>query len=146
VQVCVPGKCVDLIHEGDSVNVTSDGRGINVDVQSGSDWTFDGDCNGGLCGTSTFADAGGNINTASIGNGSSGSAGGGGGGPTQPGSFPTGGGGGGGGPSATTAGGGNNGGGGGATGGGVGGGGGGSSGGVLTGANNSTGTASSISP
>src|SRR5689334_2706567 len=25
VQVCIPGKCVDLIHEGDSVNITTDG-------------------------------------------------------------------------------------------------------------------------
>src|SRR6516165_5388285 len=85
VTVCVPGKCVDLLHEGDSVNITKDGKGVNVDVQNGSDWNFDGECNGGLCGTSTFADAGGNINTASIGGGS-----GGGGGPTDPGSFPPG--------------------------------------------------------
>ena len=91
--ICVPGKCVDLIHEGDSVNITGSGNNVNVDVQSGSDWNFDGECNGGLCGTSTFAEAGGqDINTASIGSGS-----GGGGGPTAPGSFPTGGGGGGGG-------------------------------------------------
>src|SRR2546423_8900868 len=43
--ICVPGKCVDLIHEGDSVNITSDGKSVNVDVQNGSDWTFDGTCN-----------------------------------------------------------------------------------------------------
>src|SRR5215831_18657041 len=54
--VCVPGKCVDLLHEGDSVIITSSGKGVNVDVQNGSSWTFDGDCNGGLCATSTFAD------------------------------------------------------------------------------------------
>jgi len=64
--ICVPGKCVDLIHEGDSVNITSDGKSVNVDVQNGSDWTFDGACNGGLCGTSTFADAGQNIITGSL--------------------------------------------------------------------------------
>ena len=67
--VCVPGKCVDLIHEGDSVNITASGKGISVDVQNGSDWTFDNVC-GSSCGTSTFAEAGGNdINTASLGTG-----------------------------------------------------------------------------
>jgi hypothetical protein len=146
VNVCVPGKCVDLIHEGDSVTITGSGNNTNIDVQSGSDWNFDGECNGGLCGTSTFAEAGGrDIATASIGNGS-GSGGGGGGGPTAPGSFPTGGGGGGGGggtagqgtPSSGGAG---------TGGGGVGGGGGGSSGGgTLTGSNSSTGTAQPTSP
>src|SRR6266478_3766917 len=86
VSVCVPGKCVDLIHEGDSVTITGSGNNANVDVHSGSDWNFDSSCNGGLCGTSTFADAGGrDITTASIGSG----GGGGGGGPTAPGSFPT---------------------------------------------------------
>jgi len=93
--ICVPGKCVDLIHEGDSVNITSDGKSVNVDVQNGSDWTFDGACNGGLCGTSTFADAGQNIITGSL--APSAPAGGGTGGPTSSGSFPSGGGGGGGG-------------------------------------------------
>jgi FecR protein len=144
VSVCVPGKCVDLIHEGDSVNVTANGKSVSVDVQNGSDWTFDGDCNGGLCGTSTFADAGGrDIATASIG---SGSGSGGGGGPTAPGSFPTGGGGGGGG-GGTTGQGTPSSGGAGTGGGGVGGGGGGTSGGgTLTGGNSSTGVATSSSP
>ena len=54
VTVCVPGpgKCVDLIRVGDSANVTSNGKSVSVDVQSGSSWTFDSACNGGLCGTS----------------------------------------------------------------------------------------------
>ena len=141
--ICVPGKCVDLIHEGDSVNITASGRGVSVDVQNGSSWTFDNVC-GSSCGTSTFAEAGGNdINTASLGNNG---GGGGGGGPTAPGSFPTGGGGGGGGggtAASTGSGGGGNGGG---TGGGVGGGGGGGGGGALTGAPANTGVATSSSP
>ena len=56
VTVCVPkpGKCVDLIHEGDSVIITSNGRSVSVDVQNGSSWTFDSACNGGLCGRSVY--------------------------------------------------------------------------------------------
>ena len=100
--ICVPGKCVDLIHEGDSVNITSSGKGsISIDVQSGSSWTFDNVC-GSSCGTSTFAEAGGkDISTASLGSGAGG--GGGTGGPTAPGSFARGGGGGGGGGGGTSA-------------------------------------------
>src|SRR5436309_13462568 len=43
VTVCVPGpgKCVDLNHEGDSANITANGKSVSVDVQNGSDWTFD---------------------------------------------------------------------------------------------------------
>ena len=136
VNVCVPGKCVDLIHEGDSVTITGSGNNVNIDVQTGSDWTFDNVC-GSSCGTSTFAEAGGrDITTASIGSG----GGGGGGGPTAPGSFPTGGGGGGGGGGTASQGTGSGGGGGGSTGGGVGGGGvGGGTGGTLTGAPTNTG-------
>ena len=52
--VCVPGKCVDLLHEGDSVIITSSGKGVSVDVQNGSSWTFDNACNGGLCGKSVY--------------------------------------------------------------------------------------------
>ena len=52
--VCVPGKCVDLIHEGDSVNITKSGNNVNIDIQNGSDWTFDSACNGGLCGKSVY--------------------------------------------------------------------------------------------
>jgi FecR protein len=147
VSICVPGKCVDLIHEGDSANITASGKGVSIDIQNGSSWNFDSACNGGLCGTSTFADAGGkDINTASIGSGS-----GGGGGPTDPGSFPTGGGGGGGGGGTTggtgSGGGGSGGGGGlGGGGGGVGGGGGAIVGGALTGAPASTGVTTSNSP
>jgi len=146
--ICVPGKCVDLIHEGESVNITSSGKGVSIDVQSGSDWNFDKEC-GSSCGTSTFAEAGGNdINTASLGSGGGGVTG----GPTAPGSFPTGGGGGGGGGSTVGGTGSGNGAGGGVGGGGVNGGGGGVGGGVgvisggtntggtLTSANNSTGT------
>jgi hypothetical protein len=142
VSVCVPGKCVDLIHEGDSVTITGSGNNVNIDVQNGSDWTFDNVC-GSSCGTSTFAEAGGrDITTASIGSG----GGGGGGGPTAPGSFPTGGGGGGGGggtasqgaPSSGGAG---------TGGGGVGGGGGGTSGGgTFTGGNPNTGVANPVTP
>ena len=71
VNVCVPGtgKCVDLIHEGDSITITGSGNNVNVDVHSGSDWNFDSVC-GSSCGTSTFAEAGGrDITTASIGSG-----------------------------------------------------------------------------
>jgi hypothetical protein len=151
--ICVPGKCVDLIHEGDSVNITSSGKGsFSIDVQSGSDWNFDKEC-GSSCGTSTFAEAGGkDISTASIGSGAGG--GGGTGGPTASGSFPTGGGGGGGGGGGTIGGTGS-GGGGGVGGGGVGGGGGGlggggaitsnNTGGTLTSANSQTGTGNSNS-
>ena len=142
VNVCVPGKCVDLIHEGDSVNITKSGNNVNIDIQNGSDWTFDNVC-GSSCGTSTFAEAGGrDITTASIGSG----GGGGGGGPTAPGSFPTGGGGGGGGGGTASQGTGSGGGGGGATGGGVSGGGGGGGGGTLTGAPSNTGVTTSVSP
>ena len=145
VNVCVPGKCVDLIHEGNSVTITRSGNNVNIDVQSGSDWTFDNVC-GSSCGTSTFAEAGGrDITTASIGSG----GGGGGGGPTAPGSFPTGGGGGGGGGGTASQGTGSGGGGGGSTGGGVGGGGGGvggGGGGTLTGAPTNTGVTTSSSP
>ena len=74
VNVCVPGKCVDLLHEGDSITITGSGNNVNIDVQSGSDWTFDNVC-GSSCGTSTFAEAGGNdINTASLGTGGGGGA------------------------------------------------------------------------
>src|SRR5262249_54935609 len=54
VTVCVPrpGKCVDLIHENDRANVTANGKSASIDVQSGSSWTFDTACNGGLCGKS----------------------------------------------------------------------------------------------
>jgi hypothetical protein len=144
VNVCVPGKCVDLIHEGDSVTITGSGNNVNVDVHSGSDWNFDNVC-GSSCGTSTFAEAGGrDITTASIGNGG---GGGGGGGPTAPGSFPTGGGGGGGGGPTSQGTGSGGGGSGGGTGGGVGGGGGGTGGGgTLTGAPSNTGVTTSSSP
>jgi hypothetical protein len=140
----VPGKCVDLIHEGDSVTITGSGNNVNVDVHSGSDWNFDNVC-GSSCGTSTFAEAGGrDITTASIGNGG---GGGGGGGPTAPGSFPTGGGGGGGGGPTSQGTGSGGGGSGGGTGGGVGGGGGGTGGGgTLTGAPSNTGVTTSSSP
>jgi hypothetical protein len=143
VTVCVPGsgKCVDLLHEGDSANITSNGRDVNIDIQTGSTWTFDGNCNGGLCGTSTFAQAGGdNITTGSLGSGA-----GGGGAPTSPGSFPSGGGGGGGGGGSTGQGGGSGGGSSGGGGGGVGGGGGGG-GGTLTGGTGNSGVTLSTSP
>ena len=55
VTVCVPaGKCVDLIHEGDTANITSNGKSASIDVQNRSPWTFDSACNGGLCGTSVY--------------------------------------------------------------------------------------------
>src|SRR5262245_8377739 len=56
VTVCVPGpgKCVDLIHEGDTANITANGKSASVDVQNGSSWTFDSACNGGLCGRSVY--------------------------------------------------------------------------------------------
>jgi FecR protein len=146
VNVCVQGgkKC-HLLHENESLTILPNGT---MDSKSGPpDWTFEksADCGGGLCGTSTFAEAGGkDVNTASLGKG--GGGGGGGGGPTAPGSFPSGGGGGGGGGggSASTGSGGGGGSGGG-TGGGVGGGGGGG-GGTLTGGNNNNGVITSSSP
>src|SRR3954452_17656775 len=47
VTICVPGpgKCVDLNHEGDSANITVNGKSVSVDVQNGSSWTFDSACN-----------------------------------------------------------------------------------------------------
>ena len=87
VTVCVQGEKVrDLLHEGDLITITGSGNNVNIDGQSGSDWTFE-NVRGSSCGTSTFAEAGGkDIATASIGSGTGG--GGGGGGPTAPGSFP----------------------------------------------------------
>jgi hypothetical protein len=143
VTVCVQGgkKC-HLLHENESLTILPNGT---MDSKSGPpDWTFEksADCGGGVCGTSSFADAGGkDIQTASIGGSNSG-GGGGGGGPTASGSFPSGGGGGGGGGGTTGGTGSGNGGGGGVGGGGVGGGGGGlgggGGGGVITGNNNNT--------
>jgi hypothetical protein len=54
VTVCLlgPGKCVDLNHEGDTANITANGKSASVDVQNRSSWTFDSACNGGLCGKS----------------------------------------------------------------------------------------------
>jgi len=48
--VCVIGtkKCVDLLHEGDTANITANGKSASIDVQSGSSWSFDSACNGGL--------------------------------------------------------------------------------------------------
>jgi FecR protein len=145
VTVCVQGgkKC-HLLHENESLTILPNGT---MDSKSGPpDWTFEksADCGGGVCGTSSFAEAGGNdINTASLGTGGGGT-----GGPTAPGSFPSGGGGGGGGggTSGASSGGGGSGSG---TGGGAGGGGGGGGGGTLTGAplNNAVpGVATSNSP
>jgi ferric-dicitrate binding protein FerR (iron transport regulator) len=56
VTVCVPapGKCVDLIHEGDRANVAANGKSASIDVQNGSSWSFDSACNGGLCGKSVY--------------------------------------------------------------------------------------------
>jgi ferric-dicitrate binding protein FerR (iron transport regulator) len=56
ITVCVPGpgKCVNLDHEGDTANVTANGKSASIDVQSGSSWTFDSACNGGLCGKSVY--------------------------------------------------------------------------------------------
>ena len=52
VTICMlaSGKCVDLNHEGDTANVTSNGKSASIDVQNRSSWTFDSACNGGLCG------------------------------------------------------------------------------------------------
>jgi ferric-dicitrate binding protein FerR (iron transport regulator) len=56
VTLCVlaTGKCVELDHEGDSANVTSNGKSASVDVQNRSPWTFDSACNGQLCGRSVY--------------------------------------------------------------------------------------------
>ena len=56
VTLCVlgSGKCVELIHEGDTADVTSNGKRVSIDVQNGSSWTFDTACNGGLCGKSVY--------------------------------------------------------------------------------------------
>jgi ferric-dicitrate binding protein FerR (iron transport regulator) len=56
VTVCLlgPGKCVDLIHEGDTANITANGKTASVDVQNRSSWTFDSACNGALCGRSVY--------------------------------------------------------------------------------------------
>ena len=56
VTICViaSGKCVELDHEGDTANVTSNGKSASIDVQNRSSWTFDSACNGGLCGKSVY--------------------------------------------------------------------------------------------
>jgi len=48
------GKCVDLNHEGDTANVTSNGKRASIDVQNGTSWNFDNACNGRLCGRSVY--------------------------------------------------------------------------------------------
>jgi ferric-dicitrate binding protein FerR (iron transport regulator) len=55
VTLCVPGpgKCVEL-NQGDTANVTSNGKSASIDVKNGSSWTFDSACNGGLCGKSVY--------------------------------------------------------------------------------------------
>src|SRR6516165_7211219 len=42
VTICLIGtkKCVDLIHEGDTANITANGKSASIDVQSGSSWSF----------------------------------------------------------------------------------------------------------
>ena len=56
VTLCVlaSGKCVELNHEGDTANVTSNGKSASIDVQNRSSWTFDSACNGRLCGKSVY--------------------------------------------------------------------------------------------
>ena len=57
VTICLlgpAGKCVELDHEGDTANVTSNGKSASIDVQNRSSWTFDSACNGGLCGKSVY--------------------------------------------------------------------------------------------
>jgi hypothetical protein len=56
VTICMlgSGKCVDLNHEGDTANVTSNGKSASIDVQNRSSWTFDSACNGQLCGKSVY--------------------------------------------------------------------------------------------
>ena len=56
VTLCVlgSGKCVELNHEGDTANVTSNGKSASIDVQNRSPWTFDSACNGRLCGRSVY--------------------------------------------------------------------------------------------
>jgi hypothetical protein len=56
VTVCLLGsrKCVDLDREGDTANITSNGKSASIDVQNGSSWSFDSACNGGLCGRSVY--------------------------------------------------------------------------------------------
>jgi ferric-dicitrate binding protein FerR (iron transport regulator) len=56
VTICLVGsrKCVDLDHEGDTANITSNGKSASIDVQNRSSWTFDSACNGGLCGKSVY--------------------------------------------------------------------------------------------
>jgi hypothetical protein len=55
--LCLLGsrKCVELDHEGDTANVTSNGKkSASIDVQNRASWTFDSACNGGLCGKSVY--------------------------------------------------------------------------------------------
>ena len=57
VTLCVlgSGKCVELNHEGDTANVTSNGKSASIDVpENRSSWSFDSACNGGLCGKSVY--------------------------------------------------------------------------------------------
>jgi hypothetical protein len=56
VTVCVPapGKCVELNHDGDTANITANGKSASIDVRTRSPWTFDSACNGALCGRSVY--------------------------------------------------------------------------------------------
>ena len=57
VTICLIGpnrKCVDLDHEGDRAEVTANAKSASIDIKTGSSWTFDTACNGGLCGKSTY--------------------------------------------------------------------------------------------
>src|SRR5262249_28509425 len=43
VTICLIGparKCTDLNHEGDTANITSNGKSASIDVQNRSSWTF----------------------------------------------------------------------------------------------------------
>jgi hypothetical protein len=74
-QVCAGGRCVELLREGDSAVVTSNGARIDIQLQPAS-WSFDSVCNG-MCSPMSFAEAQNTQTTGSIGAGGGGGGGGG---------------------------------------------------------------------
>jgi hypothetical protein len=74
-RVCAGGRCIDLLHVGDTAVVTANGARIDIELQPSSTWSFDSACNG-MCSPMTFAQAEDALTTGSIGAGGGGGGGG----------------------------------------------------------------------
>lgn len=79
-RVCAGGKCIELLKIGDTAVITANGTKIDIQLQSSSSWSFEGNCSG-MCSQMSFAEAEDAMTTGSIGGGGGSS---GGGGPTTP--------------------------------------------------------------